>query len=196
MKHYFGATADGRLHWTFVYAGGFEGTTCDLEAATPTDPLATHLLNVHNKNQTSSEVLDCVVVYTCPCDPSVSICDCAPTKRLNAYCNSGVLTDKPLVDLVIDGITVTSGDTVTKYPNQLFTVKLVSQVVSSIPDGETATLATTSLSEAPLTTLTFTSDQTNEVTLRAPAQGVQGHFTIIGKMVCHYRVFIKGFAAT
>jgi len=196
MKHYYGATPDGRLYWTFTTTGGYEGTSCDLESDNPQCPHAQFLLNNHNKNMHANETLDCIVVYECPCPPETGVCDCPSTKRLSSYCKDGILTDKPTVNILLDGVPTTFGDTLSREPNSLFTIKLAAQDPLAIDDGETAELASQILLEAGSATFTFTNGVSNEITLRAPAQGLTGHLSVTGKMVCHYRLFVKGFSAT
>jgi len=197
MKHFFGATPDGRLYWTFVRAGGYDGTTVDLDDPNPQDPHALHLLSVYNKNQTANETLDCIVVYECPCPPgNDAVCDCASEKRLAAYCASGVLTDKPTTQMLVDGVVTTNDTKITRYPNSLFTVQIVADVPAEMPDGATCEVYSRSMLENEKVTLTFTNGATNTVTLRAPAQGLTGSLTIIGNMVGRHSLIVKGFAST
>jgi hypothetical protein len=197
MKHYFGATPDGRLYWTFVRAGGYDGSTVDLEDQNPQDPHALHLLSVYNKNMKASETLDCVLVYECPCPPGgQEVCDCPSQKRITSYCNNGVLTDKPTCKLLIDGVDTTTGTTVTRYPNSLFTAQLVADDPNDFQDGEVAYLYSTQMLETGQATLTFNSGQTNTVTLRAPAQGSRGYLSVAGIRVCYYSLYVKGFSST
>lgn len=197
MKHFFGATPDGRLFWSFIRAGGYDGTTVDLDANDPQDAHAQHLLSVYNKNMKSSETLDCIVVFECPCPPGgEATCNCAATKRLNSYCNAGTLTDKPTCQLLVDGVPTTNDTKLTRYPNSLFTIQLTADTPGTIPDGEVAQLYSRSMLETESATLTFTNDVTNTITLRAPAQGLTGSLNIIGRMICRHGVFVKGFSAT
>jgi len=197
MKHFFGATPDGRLYWTFVRAGGYDGTAVDLDADDPQDSHAQHLLSVHNKNMRASETLDSIVVYECPCPPgNDNVCDCTSTKRLSAYCKDGVLTDKPTCQLLIDGVPVSNEVVLTRYPNSLFTAQLVADDPDSIDDDETATIYSQVMLETSSEVMTFSGGSTNTVTLRAPSQGLTGALSIGGKMVCAHRLFVKGFAAT
>ena len=195
MKHFYGYTPDGKLWWTFVHTGGFP-VGCDLDDPECTDPLVLHLLANYNVNQTHNETLQGIVKYECACDPEVGICSCAPTKRLQAFSDNGTLTDKPDVTLIVDGVTVASDDTITKYPGQLFTLKVQADTPAEIPDDETADVFSAAMLETPQALLTFTNGISNELTLRAPAQGITGHLSVLGKLVKHHRIFIKGFATT
>lgn len=194
MKHYFGATADGRLYWTFVIAGGYDNTTCDLESDDPQCPHALHLLSVHNKNMKANEVLDHIVVFNCPCPPgNDAVCNCPSNKRLEAYSNGGTLTDKPACVLLIDGVDVAGESLITRAPNAMFTAQLVADPLD-IEDGETASIYSHEMLEAGSAVMTFTNGATNTVTLRAPAQGVKGYLSIGGNMVCPHRLYVKGFS--
>lgn len=197
MKHFFGATPDGRLYWTFVRTGGYDGTDVDLDADNPQSAHAQHLLSVYNKNQKTNETLDKIVVFECPCPPgSEEVCHCPSEKRLSAYCANGTLTDKPATQLYIDGVSVTNDTRLSRYPNSLFVIKLVADDPQSIPDGETAQVYSGAMLEDDVATMTFTNGETNTLTLRAPAQGITGSLAIIGRMVCKHNVHIKGFATT
>lgn len=198
MRHYFGATPDGRLYWTFTMAGGYDGTGVDLDAESPQDAHAQHLLNVYNKNMRADETLDCILVYECPCPPgNMDVCGCPPKKRVASYCVGGVLTDKPTCELLLDGVVV-EGDNITlsRYPNSLFTLQLREVVADSIPDAEVVNVFSSTMLEAGQADITFTNGSTNILTLRAPAQGTVGYISTIGRMICHHSLYIKGFAST
>ena len=195
MRHYYGYTSSGKLWWTFVHTGGFPAG-CDLDDPTCTDPLVVHLLANYNVNQVSTETLQGIVSYDCPCGPSVGICDCPPTTRAASYYDGTLLTPRPLVNVLIDSTIVSNNDNLTRYPSQLFTIKIQAVTPSEIPDGSTATVVSEILLEDGSETLTFTNGVTNEVALRAPAQGIKAHLFVEGDLVCPFRVFIKGFATT
>ena len=196
MKHYYGYTPEGNLWWTFVHTGGFPDG-CNLDDPACTNPLAVHLRANYDVNQTHGETLQGIVIYDCPCPAEVGVCDCTATKKNLSYCNdSGDLCDKPAVDVIISGAVVPHESTITKYPSQLFTIKLQEVVPSTIPDGETATINSDGLLASGTEELTFTSGITNEVALRAPAQGSTAFLSVIGKLVVLYRLSVKGFATT
>lgn len=195
MKHFFGATPDGRLHWSFIMSGGYDGTSVDLDAADPQDPHAQHLLSVYNKNMSGSETLDCIVVFECPCPPGGdATCDCPGNKRMSAYCENGQLVDKPACQVLLDGTPIAGETLATRAPNTLFTVQVVGDPVDH-PDGATVEVYSTSMLENNKVTLTFTGGQTNTATLRAPAQGAIAQFSVVGKLVCPTVMQIKGFLA-
>ncbi|MHA2063859.1 MAG: hypothetical protein ACXABY_05670 [Candidatus Thorarchaeota archaeon] len=196
MKHYYGYTPEGKLWWTFVHTGGFPAD-CNLDDPNCTNPLALHLLANYNVNQTHGETLQGIVNYTCPCPTEVGICECVTTKKNLSYCDAnGDLRAKPDVDVIISGSVVSHDSSITKYPSQLFTIKLQEVVPSTIPDGETATVTSEGLLESGQEELTFTSGVTNEVTLRAPAQGYTAFLTVVGNLIVFYKAAVKGFATT
>ncbi len=196
MRHYYGYTPAGKLWWTFVHTGGFPAG-CDLDDPNCTDPLVVHLLANYGVNQTHSETLQGIVKYDCPCDPEVGICDCPPTKRALTFSDAdGVMVDKPVTEMVISGSVVATDATITKYPSQVFTIKLQEVTPDSMPDGATATVYSDEMLETGLGELTFTAGATNEVTLRAPAQGVTGNIFIDGLMIIPSRAFVKGYVTT
>jgi len=200
MKHFFSYEPDGTLYQQVVIKGGFPDD-CNIDDPACTHPLSIHIREVQARLQAKPDnpwTHSGMVKFECPCDESEGVCGCAPVKRLDAFwcTDTDCLRDKPAIDVLIDGSPVAHDARITRYPNQLFTCKVVAETPSEIPDGAIATLWSAEMLEDGEITLTFTGGQSNEVTLRAPAQGITGKLVMLGLHVKVHRVFIKGFATT
>jgi len=199
MRNFFGYTTDGLLYWQLVKTGGFPAG-CDLDDPSCTDPLAVKLrqkVAASNVEHTLGGIVEFNCDCSCTCGKQsgvcvCQVCGCPSDKKDSSYYDIalGALVDKPNVTTVINSSPIENNSTTVLPPSSLFTVKLEG---ASVPDGEAVTLYIDKLHANDNVTLTFTDGKTNEVTFRAPAQGLTGCFTMVSKYVTKFTAFVKGF---
>jgi hypothetical protein len=134
------------------------------------------------------------VEHICDCDSSEGYCMCCPQARVdNYYCfTDECLKEKHTGKFLVDGVEMTHKEVLIRPPGNRFTVRLVG---SDIPDGTTASFLHDKLHITDdRIQLTVQNGVSNEVTLTAPAQGLQGVFEIVSNRVKRITVYVKGFA--
>ena len=166
----------------------------------PTDPgvsADTHAYNVRDFMLNGAGMgITGGIDHACACAPGDDACQHAEEGFRDYYVDvggTGLLTAKAALTILVDGVShpVHDGTPIQKTPGATVTLKLQ----AAVPDGTEITLQRAGgaiYGSDP--TLTFTSGETNEINLTAPAQGAEGGLYGISKLVCAVIVNLVGWA--
>lgn len=193
MKHYLWYKTDGSFGGPLTYQAGWPA------GMDPSDPDDTDPLVVSNRENAEAQPdYDGILGYDCACTPPPDFCQCGVDRVGDSYAGGTpkVVTTKTAVVLELATVAESSNDytnPLDKTPSASLTFKLT----GSQADGETAELVQIgpALHASLPQTLTFTAGETNEITLKVPAQGVAGGICIIGKDVPRLQFWLRGWAA-
>ena len=172
MKHYFWYRTDGSIGGEMTFSGGFPAT-CDPSDPNTTEPTAVGLRAKH----TAEPEYAGIVGWDCGCPGGgFTFCACCNDKVQNSIIVDGVLTPMTTPDWMVDGVPAPGNDrssAIDKTPSADVTLKLRSV---GIPDGTEVDLrwgAGPEMHQDLPVLLTFTGGETQEITLRAPTQGMR-----------------------
>lgn len=163
-------------------------------SGTPTDP--SHAKNCRD-NQITENGLAGGVSDSCACDLGDYSCthagEAQKTKYVADPLGTPALTSKPALTILVDAVSHPEDDAtpINKTPGATVTLKLQ----ATVPDGTTVTLKRDGalVAENDIV-LTFTSNETNQVNITAPAQGQLGGLYGVGKLVRPVVVNLLGWA--
>lgn len=190
MRHYFKVRADGSISGVAVTGGGF---TDDLDLS---DELNQHpyVLSFREFAQQEEDFLK-FMRWDCPCPPEDEDCPCAHMNFVDFYYDGVALIEKVPITVTLDGVDQAEPRTTEPldYPPG---TSVTMTIRAAVPDGTTVLVEprgrASILQSGEL--LTFTSGETNPVTLKAPAQGTIGRVIGGNKLVRQFSVSIRGWA--
>lgn len=197
MKSYLYLKADGSILGYASWDGGFPAGV-DPSEASPSNP---HAASVKAHIEALPDFARWFP-YDCPCPEGSGTCEHSVNRVKDSYGDGGspeALVTKPSLSMVVDGVTQASNDESTpldKTPGAAVTFKLT----GNVPDGTTVNLSYLSGSEIAQSfpvVLTFTSNQTNQINLTAPAQGNKGSIILGGagvKYAAEQQMHLRGWA--
>jgi len=165
------------------------------------DPLGTPDAGTHAKNCQDNQLTDLGMtggfIHSCACDLGDYDCPHAAEginlKYVDDPLGTPALTDKPALTILVDAVShgVNDRTPINKTPGASVTLKLQ----ATVPDGTEILLRRDGASVyGSDPTLTFTSNETNEITLTAPNQGELGGLLGTSKLMRPVVVPILGWA--
>jgi hypothetical protein len=198
MRHFFGYDINGSLRSIETYGpAGWPKDHCLI------NPACNKAAVLSLKEDRAGKNPDIVgwVLFDCGCDVAagrlVRDCKCVTNRFSNSYVDMTVKTlkPKPTRSVYIDGVLINDKDVVTKNPGAAIKLKIVSADMETGQIVECGQKGPVDVAPEATWQMTFSSGETEEKTLTAPAQGTKAVVFMAGTRVRPFMFTLRGFVS-